>query len=1081
MRAGSRGNPYEEVVTKRDLMSSGLTIGMNGAQRGMGEGSALLMKRPDGSYASMTIDEFAAQLFKSKLYKDLIKRLDDPSRFDDLPQEVRDALANSIAEEAAARGADIRSTETKLQSDIRSFAMKVDEVTAAIAQSTAGVRELTFANAEANRAQAGKVTQIEARLDDVGGVTIEESMTATADRVEGLAGEYMVKVQAGNKLAGFGLAASEDPAGNSESAFIVLADKFAIVTADDVISDPKNPSLNRVPFGVDSSGVYINGQVRINASGRTLTDISDQPGAPGDAVDIIFKRSAAQPETPPASVGAPHGWYSSVDAVPGGTDPVWSSVGVKASLQTEFIWQTPLKMEGLDGETIVELTIFQRASSAPATPTGGSYNFSTKILTPPTGWVTSVPTGTNPVYTSRATASTKGATGSVAPGTWTTPVISFKDGTGGQGISVTATSQIFSIDNSGTATPSSITLSVVRPTDINGTAVVGDFVWTLINGSCSQSLTTTNSSTGAFGSISLTELTSDSATFRCTYTVSTAGSDYFGMSYSDDITIVKVRQGVGVSTFLTNESHTVPASNAGVVSDWTGAGGTFKVYRGTTDVTTSCTFAINTNSSALTASIGAATGVYSVTGAGSWADTSSQATLTLRATYVHPVTGSATYDKVFTLTKSKVGAKGDTGTGGQGISVTATSQIFSIDNSGTATPSSITLSVVRPTDINGTAVVGDFVWTLINGSCSQSLTTTNSSTGAFGSISLTELTSDSATFRCTYTVSTAGSDYFGMSYSDDITIVKVRQGVGVSTFLTNESHTVPASNAGVVSDWTGAGGTFKVYRGTTDVTTSCTFAINTNSSALTASIGAATGVYSVTGAGSWADTSSQATLTLRATYVHPVTGSATYDKVFTLTKSRAGSTGGPGDPGDPGTRGSVTLYGYGTAWNNTTANNLITTTTGSSTRVIGDTVTLSDGSSFVATKYWGGASWVDPGVVIDGNLLVTGTVSADKISGNSLTAGTVSTQKVRISAAGSYYASGSANLAVTGGTASVTVSGTVGTPLYSWAASDIDGVAMSLVWVDNTASSVTFRLNAWVRATGLPWSGTLPVLRIWFY
>lgn len=749
MRAGSRGNPYEEVVTKRDLMSSGLTIGMNGAQRGMGEGSALLMKRPDGSYASMTIDEFAAQLFKSKLYKDLIKRLDDPSRFDDLPQEVRDALANSIAEEAAARGADIRSTETKLQSDIRSFAMKVDEVTAAIAQSTAGVRELTFANAEANRAQAGKVTQIEARLDDVGGVTIEESMTATADRVEGLAGEYMVKVQAGNKLAGFGLAASEDPAGNSESAFIVLADKFAIVTASDVISDPKNPSLNRVPFGVDSSGVYINGQVRINASGRTLTDISDQPGAPGDAVDIIFKRFATQPETPPASVGAPHGWYSSVDAVPSGTDPVWSSVGVKASIQTEFVWQTPLKMEGLDGETIVELMIFQRASSAPATPTGGSYNFGTKILTPPTGWITSVPTGTNPVYTSRATVSTKGATGSVAPGTWTTPVISFKDGTGGQGISVTATSQVFSIDNSGAATPASITLSVIRPTAINGAAVVGDFVWTLLNGSCSKSLTTTDSSTGSFGAITLEELTSDSATFRCTYTVSTAGSDYFGMSYSDGITIVKVRQGVGVSTFLTNESHTVPASNEGVVSDLTGAEGTFKVYSGTTDVTTSCTFSIVSNLKQLTASIGAATGVYSVTGAGSWANTSSQATLILRATYVHPVTGSATYDKVFTLTKSKVGA--------------------------------------------------------------------------------------------------------------------------------------------------------------------------------------------------------------------------------------TGSPGSPGSPGSDGTRGSVTLYGYGTAWNSTTADNVITTATGASTRVIGDTVTLSDGSSFVATKYWGGASWVDPGVVIDGNLLVNGTVSASSL------------------------------------------------------------------------------------------------------
>lgn len=668
VRAGARGNPYEQVVTKRDLLAAGLSVNASlSGQRGGGVGSSLMMQRPDGSYAAMTVDEFAAELFNSKLYKDLITRLDDPSRFDNFPQEVRDALANSIAAEAAARGADIRSTETKLQTDMRSLAMKVDEVTAAIEQSSAGVRELTFASAEANRAQAGKVTQIEARINGIaiaadqinatvyanlaalttavpkpdrvtyyqvddpgstdnllyrwnginwvlsgrgttasGTATVEQSMVTTADRVDGLSGEYMLKVQAGNKLAGIGLAASEDPQGNSQSAFIVLADKFAVVTGTDSIPDPKNPPLNRVPFGVDANGVYINGQLRVNAGGGTLDELATTAGTPG--------------------------------------------------------------------------------------------------LT-------------------------------------------------GQSITATATSQVFAINNSNTATPGSIICSVIRPSALqNAVTKNADFVWTLVSGSCTQDLTTINSSTGAFGSLSPSEITSDAATFRCTYTVADPGHPYNGMAFSDDITITKVKQGVGVSTFLTNESHNVPADKDGVVTDWVGAGGTFKVYSGTTDVTGSCSFSIATNTSNLTANIGANTGVFSVTGAGSWASSSNTTTLTLRAAYVHPVTGSASYDKVFTLSKSKAGVNGANGANGA----------------------------------NGT----------------------------------------------------------------------------------------------------------------------------------------------------------------------------------------------------DGTRGSLTLYASGTAWSDATANSKILGVTGSSTKVIGDTVTISNGTSFAATKYWSGTAWVSPGVVIDGNLLVSGTVSAASLATN---------------------------------------------------------------------------------------------------
>ena len=164
-------------------------------------------------------------------------------------------------------------------------------------------------------------------------------------------------------------------------------------------------------------------------------------GGSGDSVDIVFKRSATQPATPSPSVGTPATWYSDVNSVPAGTDPIWSSVGTNTGSGTNYTWQTPLLVEGsngADGLSVAELLIYIRATSTPSTPTGGSYNFTTQTLTAPSGWYSYVPTGTDPVYTSRSVASIQGTTGTDSTLTWSTPTLSFQNGpTGPQGLSIT--------------------------------------------------------------------------------------------------------------------------------------------------------------------------------------------------------------------------------------------------------------------------------------------------------------------------------------------------------------------------------------------------------------------------------------------------------------------------------------------------------------------------------------------------------------------------------------------------------------------------------------------------------------------
>lgn len=85
-----------------------------------------------------------------------------------------------------------------------------------------------------------------------------------------------------------------------------------------------------------------------------------------------------------------------------------------------------------------------------------------------------------------------------------------------------------------------------------------------------------------------------------------------------------------------------------------------------------------------------------------------------------------------------------------------------------------------------------------------------------------------------------------------------------------------------------------------------------------------------------------------------------------------------GPPGDDGTRGSVTRYISGvTAWSDAVADNYFNNTYGG--KVLNDTVTQY-GTNFSQTRFWDGSSWAQVTVAIDGNLLVTGTVGADKIS-----------------------------------------------------------------------------------------------------
>ena len=132
----------------------------------------------------------------------------------------------------------------------------------------------------------------------------------------------------------------------------------------------------------------------------------------------------------------------------------------------------------------------------------------------------------------------------------------------------------------------------------------------------------------------------------------------------------------------------------------------------------------------------------------------------------------------------------------------------------------------------------------------------------------------------------------------------------ISGFLTNEAHGIPAASDGTASSYTGAGGSFRVFDGTADVSSS--FALSTasggNPQGLTVNYSAQT--YTVSGGFDAGEDA--ATLTIRATGSGAYAG-ITVDKVFSLSKQKAGvageqgeagNDGEPGDDGEPGPQGA---------------------------------------------------------------------------------------------------------------------------------------------------------------------------------
>ncbi len=224
------------------------------------------------------------------------------------------------------------------------------------------------------------------------------------------------------------------------------------------------------------------------------------------------------------------------------------------------------------------------------------------------------------------------------------------------------------------------------------------------------------------------------------------------------------------------------------------------------------------------------------------------------------------------------------------LSLTASAQVFTYDGNNAAAPTNQTITLTANKQNTSSAVV-----------FSSTPAITMTGTGDSRTIAVADFTALGVS-SVTITATVDG-------ISDKVSIVKIKDGAtgasgtAVTGFLTNEAMVVSAASNGTGYSLASAGGTFKVFSGLTDVTTSSAFSITGGTAGggnvtktqngLTLTISQTTGAYTLSGA-SW-------TTDVESFNITAVYSGVTLTKAYNIAKSKTGSSGANGSNGADGT------------------------------------------------------------------------------------------------------------------------------------------------------------------------------------
>lgn len=634
-----------------------------------------------------------------------------------------------------------------------------------------------------------------------------------------------------------------------------------------------------------------------------------------------------------------------------------SNLGINQSEATISIPILREGQNGVDAINSVQVTLYKRTltSTAPAVTTAGNstYTFSTgQVVGQPTGWTQIVPAAVDGPYiwTIQVLAASVGTGYSFANTTWSSPVLFTQSGTSGS-----STALIYAYKRSATAptdNPGIVDYSFTTNT-ITTATLANSWLKAIPSGTDPLYVTlATASSTGTTDNIAAAEWTSP---------------------------VVLAQNGINSATVYlyarNNNSVTAPTFPTTGTAIYTFANG---ALTGTVPTGWTQTIPAESNGSVL------------------WVVQATAAAVTSTASILNTGWGTP-------RVLAQIGANGTSPLIYNIVSSTPVIVKDSVDAATSGTYSSITIQG-RKYDGSTTTNYG---WVTVTGNGDTEATTATY-------VELTALTFTPATTagKSSYTVKLYNqAAVTGATLLDTQVISVVFKGQSgaagasaISVILSNEAHVFPAANDGTVTSTSGSGTEIRVYEGATALnydgigTANGTWKFTTALTNIT-TLGSIvdSGTYATVGGHTGVTTASDT-----ASILYTITGKTAAGTAFTLTKNQTFSKS---KSGITGTRGSRQLYSNNATYTSTytyltnaagansyavKATDLIAAAVSGSiptTPIQGDTVTFTNGSTYVYTITYNASTlaWEAPGTIIDGNLLVTGSVTSAKINSNGLT------------------------------------------------------------------------------------------------
>lgn len=238
------------------------------------------------------------------------------------------------------------------------------------------------------------------------------------------------------------------------------------------------------------AGKYIWQRTSTNDSTYTYTCIqgaAGQPGAAGynTATVYLYQRATSTPSKPTNNLTytfstatltgtIDNDW---VTVIPTGTNPIYVIAATAFSdtdtdLITTSDWSSPVVLAqngtngspGTNGINTATVYLYQRKATIPSKPSNTlTYTFATGALTGTidNDWLTTIPSGTDPLFVTFATAASTTATDTIDPSEWVTPEIlaeNGEDGTSGQMLYATSSSAATTVNKTATLTSGTLTL-----------------------------------------------------------------------------------------------------------------------------------------------------------------------------------------------------------------------------------------------------------------------------------------------------------------------------------------------------------------------------------------------------------------------------------------------------------------------------------------------------------------------------------------------------------------------------------------------------------------------------------------------